>query len=162
MGIVKWLDAHGVTRHKQLVLHSVPNGEGEHPTQLRKAAFTPLRISLQKNFGVRVANELRPCSFQFVTNVTEVVDLAVVDNPVPGLRVVHGLVCEGRQIKNGQTAVPQANLNRVGRGIVENDRPAIVRAAVREGLRRPLQEFCGKLRFMRNDSKNSTHQEWGP
>jgi hypothetical protein len=72
------------------------------------------------------------------------------------------LVCERGEIKNSQTAVPQANFNRVGRGIAENDRPGIVRAAVREGLRRPLHEFCGKLRFMRNDSKNSTHQTGVP
>ncbi len=111
--VVERLDAHGIAREKKAVTARVPDRKGEHPAEFGKTLISPAGISLQQNFSIRVADEACPGSLEFRANIAEVVELAVIDDPVAGFGVVHGLMSERREIENGEATIAQANLRRI-------------------------------------------------
>ena len=109
--IVQRLDAHRIARDEQAMAAGVPQGEGKHAAELCQAIFSPARIGFQQDFSIGVADKTCAGFLEFVPNVAEVVDLAVVDDPVAGFGIVHGLVSQRREIKNRQPAVAQADFH---------------------------------------------------
>src|SRR5450432_443853 len=98
--VVERLDAHGITGHEQPVVMRIPEGEGEHPAKLCETLLAPARICLQKILGIGVAHKIRAYLLEFLADFAEVVDLAVVNNPVASLGIMHWLMAKGRKIKN--------------------------------------------------------------
>ena len=154
---VERLDAHRIASNEEAPTPSIPDCEGEHPAKFTQAFFAPLPISLEDHFGVGVTAEVQPLALQLGANFAKVVDLSVVDDPVAGCRIVHGLMPLRRQIQDCKAAIPQADFDGFLRGIVQNDGAAVVRSTVGEGLRRALQQFSGHARIKANDAEDSAH-----
>jgi hypothetical protein len=142
---------------EQAVLAGVPESEGEHSTKFREASLAPPGISLEQNFGVGVAGELRAGPVKLAPNVAEVIDLSVVNDPVAGFRIVHGLMPERRKIEDGEAPVSQADFNWFWRGVSYDHRAGVVGAAVREGRGGALEHVRGDLGIARDDAEDSTH-----
>src|SRR3954468_4058738 len=102
---------------------------------------------------------LKPCSvpLQSLANLAEVVDLTIEDDPVPRLRIVHGLMTEGREIENGQAAVAQSNLDGLGDVVTQDDSARIVGAAMSQGKRRSLEYLRIDSALGRNNPDDSAH-----
>ena len=159
LSIVERLDAHGIAGDEQAVPARVPEGKGKHAAELRQALLAPTCIGFQHNFGVGVADETCAGLFEFVADVAEVVDLAVVDDPVAGLGIMHGLVGQRGEIENRQAPVAQADFNWVRNGIAQKDRARIIGPAMRERLRATFENAVRDSRVARNDAKDSAHSE---
>jgi len=128
--------AHAVPRDEQLASARVPQGEGEHAAQHGQAALAVLAVQRQQHLGVARGAEDLALLFKNRAKRAEVVDLAVEDDDVAGVRVVHGLASARVQVQDGQARVPQGH---VPAGI----KPAagLVRAAVaqkRQQGRKPV------------------------
>src|SRR3954468_6869110 len=101
-----------------------------------------------------MADETSSAGFEFLSNFAEVINLAVVDDPVASLGVVHRLMAERREIKNGETAVAETDLRRQV-PVAKKDCAGIVRASMSERLRAALEQAGWDLRVPRRDTKNS-------
>ena len=84
LGVVKRLDAHGIARDKKTVASCIPKREGEHAAEFQQTLFAPAGIGLEQNLGVGVADKCCARLLQLLADVAKVVQLAVVDDPVPG------------------------------------------------------------------------------
>src|SRR2546423_885601 len=128
-----------------MVLARIPDGEGEHPPKFEQALGTPTRIGLQHHFGIGMAYERRAFPLKLCPNVAEVVNLSVVDNPVAGLGIEHGLVPERRQVQNGQAPATKADFGWARNRLAQEDRARIVGPAMREGVRSAIEQAFGDL-----------------
>src|SRR4029077_883110 len=117
----------------------VPDRKRKHAAKFPQARLAPTRISLEHDFSIRVTDEISASLLKFFSNVTKVVNLPVVYDPVAALGIVHRLMCQRRKIQNRQTPVPKSDLNRLGNGIAQQNRSRIIRAAMRERLRTTFQ-----------------------
>src|SRR3954451_1974498 len=106
-----------------------------------------------------MADETSAAGFEFLADFAEVVDLAVVNDPVARLGIVHGLMAERREVKNGEAPVAQTDLVALVRA-TEKDRARIVRATMSQRLRAALEHAGRDLRVPRRDTEDSAHQSW--
>jgi len=95
---------------------------------------------------------------EFLANFTKVVNLSVVNNPVAGDRVVHGLMAKRREVENGEAAVAQADFDTFWQ-VAQNDGAAIVGAAVGKRLSGALQNIFWDVRSLRGDAEYSAHKD---
>src|ERR1051326_6389092 len=109
--IIKRLDTHRIPRDKQAMPDGVPKSEGEHAPKSGEALLAPWRIGFEHDFSVGVADETCAGSFKFAVDFAEAIDFAVVDNPVASLGILHRLVPQGGEVKDRQSAAPQADLS---------------------------------------------------
>src|SRR5579864_1592952 len=109
--IIKRLDTHRIARDKQAMPSGVPETESKHAAKSGEALFAPACVSLEHDFGIRVADQTCAGSFKFAAEFTEVIDLAVVDNPVASFGILHWLVPQRGEVENRQAAVPQTDLS---------------------------------------------------
>ncbi|GAC1516573.1 MAG: hypothetical protein NVS1B11_37660 [Terriglobales bacterium] len=130
--IIEWFNAHMIARKKKPVPYCIPDGKGKHPPELLEAGFTPTAIRFKDYLGIRAAAKSGTSTFQFLAHLAEVINLSVVDDPVPAFLVLHRLMTERRQIKNGEPPIAESDFQRLARIIVNNDRARIVGPAVSE------------------------------
>ena len=74
----------------------IPNSDREHAAKLIQALFTPATIRLEHHFSIGVTSKSNALGFQLVTNLTKVIELTVIDDPVSASLVLHRLVSERR------------------------------------------------------------------
>ncbi len=95
----QWFDAEAVAHHRQLLFRIVPEGKRKHATQLgQQAVDAPLLIAAQNHFGISMGAETMAERFQLRTDLAEVVDAAVEDQPDLPVIGEHGLIAGGAQI----------------------------------------------------------------
>src|SRR5689334_5063725 len=111
LNIIKRFNTHRIARDEQTMPCGVPDSESEHAAKSSEALLAPARISFEHDFGIGVAGETCPGAFKFAADFAEVIDFAVVDNPVASLGILHRLVPQRRQVKDRQSAAPQADLS---------------------------------------------------
>ena len=132
-GVVQRLDADSIAREDDDLPREVEHGEGEHPVQMLDAAFTPLLIGPQEDFGVRSGAEPIPEIGQLPAQLRMVVDLAVEDDPrggiVIGQRLMATLDVDDREPSHRQA---DAALD---------DGPRVVRPAVGERVAHAVEEL---------------------
>ena len=83
--------------------------------------LAPLPIGFEDHFDIGMPAEMDSLALEFRAYFSEVVDLAVVDDPVAGGGVVHGLMAEGGKIQNCETAIPETDFDVCAAGIAKND-----------------------------------------
>src|SRR5579863_8927431 len=88
--VVERLDAHWVARHEQALALRIPNGEGKHSAKLVKAVLAPESVGFENHFRVGEAIQMNSLAFELCADLAKVVNLAVVDDPIPAGRIVHG------------------------------------------------------------------------
>src|SRR5579885_3252778 len=152
--VVQRLYAHRIAGNKQSTRARVPNGKCKDSPEFSDGAFAPTGIRLQQYLSIRMAPERLAQSFDFSTNLPEVVDFAVVDDPISSIGIVHRLMPQGGQVENCETTVAQPDL---GLPVAEQNGSLIVRAAMRERARSALQEPVGDPSVMGNNTEDSTH-----
>src|SRR5579872_363975 len=106
-----------------------------------------------------MTDELRSRTLQFRAHFTEVVYLAVVNDPVPRCRIAHGLMGLGRKIENGQPSIAEANFD-CPVGVTQNDCAAVVRPAMGERARGPVKYFRWDQCIRADDSDDSAHSKF--
>ena len=104
-----------------------------------------------------MADKTGTTSFEFVPDVAEVIDLAVVDDPIAGFGIVHGLVGQRGKIENRQSSVTQADLNGVRCRLAKKDRTRVIGSSMREGLRAAFKDTIGNSRVPRDEAEDSAH-----
>lgn len=109
---------------------------------------------MQQHFCVGMTDEALPGLLEFAAYVAKVVNLAVVDDPIARLRVMHRLMCQRRKIQNREPAVAQADF---GRAIAQQNRARIVRPAMGEGVGSALENAVGNAPVSCNDTEYSAH-----
>src|ERR1051326_2735850 len=102
LNIIKRLNTHRIARDEQTMPCGVPESEGEHATKSGEALLAPSGIGFEHDFSIGVADETCAGSLKFVADFAEVIDFAVVDNPVASLGILHRLVSQGGEVKNRQ------------------------------------------------------------
>ena len=100
--VVKRLDPELIPGAEQLPRPGVPDGEREHATQSVHHVLAHPGVDLQQHLGVRGRAQRYALLPQFLAEFQVVVDLAVVDHPVPAVRGPHRLVPAGRQVDDRQ------------------------------------------------------------
>src|SRR5438552_541831 len=94
--VIERLLAHAVADEMQASMLTVPESEGEHAVEARdRLADAPLVHRGQQHLGVGVAAETMPEALQLLTQILEVVQLAVVGDDEALGRRRHGLVSAG-------------------------------------------------------------------
>src|SRR6476620_3037822 len=81
VSIVQRLNAQPVTRDEQSFSRSVPDGKGEHSTQVLDTLRPILLIQVDDAFGVAVGTIAMTAHFKILAQVLMVVDFAVEDDP---------------------------------------------------------------------------------
>ena len=104
-----------------------------------------------------MTHEERTEFLELAPNIAEVVNLTVVDDPVAGLRIVHRLVTQRREIENSEPAVSKSDFEARANRILDQDGSGIIRAAMRKGLRAPFQHSLRNSRVMGSDAEDSAH-----
>ena len=72
-----------IAREKQGAVAAVPDGEAPHPVEAQQGVGSPPFERGEDHFGVAVAAKPKAIALQFVAQLEEVVDLAVVGDVVP-------------------------------------------------------------------------------
>src|SRR5439155_14233181 len=103
--IVERLDAKPIARAKQLPLPLVPDREGVHADEPLQAGRPTARIRVQRDLRVRSGAE--PHVPQLASQLSEVVDLAVVDDREPPVRGRHRLPTGIAQINDLEPPMPK-------------------------------------------------------
>src|SRR5271169_3637060 len=104
--------------------------------------------------------ELDAGGFEFLTKIAEVVDLAVVDDPVAGDRILHGLVPKRRKVENRQSPVTQADLQWLRFGIFQQHGTGIIWSSVRERAGGLFQNFRRDLGLRRQYANDAAHLKY--
>ena len=125
--VVQRLLAESVARQHELVRFAIVDAQRPHAVQPRKARFAELLVREQDHFGVAAARKHVATRLELCAQAADVVDLAVVDDPVILRGVVHRLMAGRRQIDDAQAPVPECDF-------VAAIRAGVVRTAVRDRL----------------------------
>src|SRR5215831_11233901 len=90
-----------------MVLALVPNHERVHPAEAIETGRSPPGVGRQENLRVGIRREQSTISRQIVFELTIIVDLAVVTDPVATGGIRHRL-CATAKIDDAQSRVPEA------------------------------------------------------
>jgi hypothetical protein len=107
VGVVERLDAEAVTGEEQLGARAVPDREREHSVEALDARGPPLGVRVEHDLGVGVRAERATGRRQLLAQLDEVVDLAVVGDPVAAVARPHRHRARGRRVDDRQPAVDQ-------------------------------------------------------
>src|SRR5258708_11427298 len=135
----------------------VPDGKGEHAAEVVQASCAPFTVSLEDYLGVRVAVEADAMGFQFRANFSKIVDLTVVDDPVPSITVLHRLVAGEREIEDGETPIAEKDGGRLRTALTYHVPSGIVRTPMREPGQSLQQALFTNLVWGTNGSQDATH-----
>ncbi len=138
---VQRLDAEPIANQPQRRLGTIPQRDGEHADEPRHRALRPkFPECRQHHLGIRAAAKPVAKPREFVAQLGEIIDLAVVGDDIASVRGMHRLMPERRQIDDRQPPMPKPD---AGGGIDED--AGIIRPAVRHrvghGPRGGLRRF---------------------
>ena len=91
MHVEKRLDAQPVAHQPQPLAEGVPHGKGKHAVKASQAINAPGFIGVENNFSIRRRAENVTLLLQFLSDLGEVVDLAVIYDPKRAIFVGHRL-----------------------------------------------------------------------
>src|SRR5207247_1609647 len=112
-GVVERLDAQPIAGAEQTALRPVPDGKGEHPIEVSEAVPTPTSVGLKENLRVGSSGEDVAQALELCSELPVVIDLTVEDDPLRRVARRHRLEAPIRKIENGETAVAQADRDRL-------------------------------------------------
>src|SRR5262245_12519284 len=102
-----------VSRKEQALARSIPESEREHPVQaLEEPLRSPFLVRMNDDLGVGPRSEAMSGSPELVSQVIEVVDLAVEDDPDRPVLVAHGLVAGRRAVDDAEPSVGKPDARR--------------------------------------------------
>ena len=107
--VVEGLDAEAVARAEELATLPVPDRERPHPVEPLDAASAPLVVGGEDHLGVRAGAEAVTAGLELTPELEVVVDLAVVDESIPILRIGHRLPPRRREIENREPPEPESH-----------------------------------------------------
>ena len=112
---------------------------------------------MEQHFGIGLTRKAHALRLQSRPEFAKIVDFTVVNDPVAGLRVLHGLMALGREVQHRQPSAAQADFE-ARRGVgLKDDRPAIVRPAVCQRIRGAFQHQRWNGAVRRQDAENAAH-----
>src|SRR5581483_10951384 len=152
--VIQRLDAHGIARHEQALLARIPNSKCIHAAKMVQTVFAPAAVRLEHNFGIGPAAEANALAFKLLADLAEVVDLAVMDDPITGLGVLHRLVAQRREVEYGETPVSEADFRRAA----DDYYARIIRATMRERSGCALEYLGRDSPTLHRDANDSTHE----
>src|SRR5579863_7228637 len=134
LAVYNRLDSNGVHRQKQLAFLRVPDREREHSVESLQTPDTPLLVRVKKDLRVAGRPESMALLLEFPAQQFKIVDLAVKHDRHRFVFVPHGLMAA---IDVDDTESSMAQPYSLG----EQD-PLVVRAAVSEGARQPIERIA--------------------
>src|SRR5581483_6200904 len=156
--VIQRLDPHRIARHEHALLAHVPNSKCIHAAKMVQTVFAPAAVRLEHNFGIGPTAEANALAFKLLADLAEVVDLAVMDDPITGLGVLHRLVAQRREVEYGETAVSKTDFAR-SRQITANDYYArIIRTTMRERSGCALEYLGRDSPILHRDANDSAHE----
>ena len=111
--VVERFDPVAVAGEMEPAASVVPQGKGEHAVEALDAPDAPLLVSVEEDLRIRAGPEFVAEPLQPTPQLTEVVDLAVVDEPEALRRVRHRLMGGRREIDDGEPAMAQEEVPRL-------------------------------------------------
>src|SRR5262249_49972285 len=142
-----------VPRKEQPLARSIPESESEHPVQagVEEPLRSPFLVRMNDDLGVGPRSEAMPGSPELVSQVIEVVDLPVEDDPDRPVLVAHGLVAGRRAVDDAEPPVGKPDARR-------RPDPAIVGTACQHDIAHPFQHGrLGAVPRAIEDSCDPTH-----
>lgn len=85
----------------------VPDREGPHSIHFQHEVGAPLMVGCHHYFGIRIRGKALPESFQLPSKLDEVIDFAVVGNPI-AVAKLQRLLSRVTEIEDSEPAVPQS------------------------------------------------------
>src|SRR5579863_5953265 len=150
--VVKRLDAIAIARQKQALLLAIPECKGKHAVEALECPDAPGGERIQNDLGVRGGAKPIPERLKFGSQLAKVVDLAVVTEHVTMVSVDHRLLSGRREINDGQTTMPEAD-------VALDPVSLAVRAAMRHRIGHAAQaDRRNRRRVQVNHSSDATHQ----
>ena len=131
--------------------------KSKHSAQLAETLLVPSTISLQQHFGIGSAYKPHAFALQARSEFAEIVNFAVVDDPVAGFSILHGLMALRRKIENRQPPAAQADFEARSVGL-NDDSPPVVRPAMRQRIRGMLQNHRVNGAVTRQDAEDAAHE----
>jgi hypothetical protein len=108
--VIQGLFADPVASQPEGLVMSIPEGECEHPDELRQGrGHSPLSDGGEEHLRVGMAAESMAEARQVLAEWVVVVDLSVVRDDVPTLRRAHRLVAVRRQVDDGEASVAESD-----------------------------------------------------
>src|ERR1700681_547443 len=89
----------------------VPQRQSKHTAESPHCVNAPLSIRRQHDFRIRIAYECMAFGQQLTPNLTEIINLAVKNDPVSLVRRRHRLMAHWREIKDGEATMTQVQLS---------------------------------------------------
>ena len=105
--VVQRLDAESIASEEELVPLRIPDREGEDAVQPLQHRPAVLAVGREQHFRIALGTEAGPVALEICTELLEVVELAVVDDPVPSVRVRHRLSSTFGQVDDREPPVTQ-------------------------------------------------------
>ena len=131
LGVVERLDADAVSGEEQRPAASIPQGDAEHPAEVRERVLAPLLISVHDRLGIGIGVELVPVRGELRAQLAVVVNLPVEDHPDGSVFVANRLVAAG-EVDDAQAAHAE-------RRAIRDEHPLVVWPAVTDDIAHLLQ-----------------------
>ena len=159
VGVIQRLDAERIAGEEQRTLQLVPDAESEHAAQVAHHVGAVLEIKAQQHLRVARRAEAVPALLQLSTQLAEVIDLAVEDDPQPAVGRGHRLRAGLTQVDDREPAMREP-----GTPVGRDPQPFAVRPAALHRLahRKQLSALGGRrAQPVRIDTGNSAHDRSG-
>ena len=101
------MDAESIASEEELVPLRIPDREGEDAVQPLQHRPAVLAVGREQHFRIALGTEAGPVALEICTELLEVVELAVVDDPVPSVRIRHRLSSTFGQVDDREPPVTQ-------------------------------------------------------
>ncbi len=137
--VVEGLHAEPVAGHEELVALGVPDREGEDPVEAVEHLLAVLGVHRQQHLGVAVRLEPKAVRLEVGPQLAEVVQLAVVGDPVALVRVSHRLRPPRARVEDAEAAVAERRGGACAVGAEDLD-PVAVGPPMRERLGHRLDQ----------------------
>ena len=135
--------AEAVAGEEEPVARRVPDREGEHAAQVAHDLVAPMLVAAQQHLGVGVEREAVAAGVELLTQLAEIVDLAIEREREPG-SLVHHRLASALGIDDREPPVAEQHAPAVGRGVF-GDATAIG-AAMRDALEHARDDLPGHPR----------------
>ena len=149
--VVERLYTEAVARQEERFFLGIPHGEGPFAVEAPLTFGAPLGVSCNNNLGIGVAVEMVAQSFESFSKFEEVVNLAIVADPVAPVAVSHGLMTRDRRVHHRQTSVAKSKT------IAEVGSAAIGAAVIQHRDHRRYLILAGGRTFKPHYSYDTTH-----
>src|SRR5258708_1573586 len=101
-------------------------------------------------------------ALEFLANFAKIVNLAVVDNPVSSLRILHRLMTKGRGVENRETLMAESDFYSLRDGVADDDGAGVIGTAMGKRLGSAIQKVWIHTRVLCEDTDNTAHRMCAP